>query len=70
MRPQRLALLLICLAITGCETVQPWERGYLARPEMQWDPDRQEARLRDHIYYSKEAASGGNGAAGGGCGCN
>jgi hypothetical protein len=29
-----------------------------------------EAQLRDQIYTSKEASSGGAGAAGGGCGCN
>jgi hypothetical protein len=63
-----LSLGLICLV--GCETVQPWERGTLAKAEMQWQEDVMEARLRDHIYYSKEASSGGTGAAGGGCGCN
>jgi hypothetical protein len=63
-----LSMGLICLV--GCETVQPWERGTLAKAEMQWQEDVMEARLRDHIYYSKEASSGGTGAAGGGCGCN
>lgn len=62
------ALALILLA--GCETVEPWERGTLARPEMQWQTDVMEARLRDQTYASKEASSGGGGAAGGGCGCN
>jgi hypothetical protein len=37
---------------------------------MQWQPDVMEARLRDQIHFGKEASSGGNGAAGGGCGCN
>jgi hypothetical protein len=26
--------------------------------------------LDDHIYFSKEASTGGNGVGGGGCGCN
>ncbi len=68
MKPLLLAAALLALA--GCETVQPWERGTLAREDMQWQPDVMESKLRDHIYYSKEASSGGTGAAGGGCGCN
>ena len=32
--------------------------------------DIMDARLRSQIYASKEASSGGAGAAGGGCGCN
>ncbi len=49
---------------------KPWEKGQLARPEMQFDADPTDARLSDHIYTSKEAASGGYGVGGGGCGCN
>ena len=63
-------LLLAALLLAACETVQPWERGTLAREDMQWQPDVMEDRLRNHIQYSKEASSGGSGAAGGGCGCN
>jgi hypothetical protein len=37
---------------------------------MQWQDDVMEANLRDQIHASKEASSGGTGAAGGGCGCN
>ena len=67
---RKLLLPALLLALCGCETVQPWERGTLAKPEMQWQPDAMEANLQSHIYYSKEASSGGTGAAGGGCGCN
>lgn len=67
----RFALLLIILGTLGaCESVQPWERGTLSREEMAWQPDLMEANLRDQIHASKEASSGGTGAAGGGCGCN
>ena len=65
-----LQIILLAAALCGCETVQPWERGTLARQDMQWQPDVMEARLQQHIYFSKEASSGGDGAAGGGCGCN
>jgi hypothetical protein len=37
---------------------------------MQWQPDRSEISLQAQINASKEASSGGQGAAGGGCGCN
>ncbi len=62
--------LLLLAALAGCETVQPWERGLLAKDEMQWTSDPMEAQLRNQIHASKEASSGGTGAAGGGCGCN
>ena len=62
--------LVAVLAVTGCSTVKPWQRGTLAKPEMNWSPDRLEATLESHIYYSKEASFGGTAAAGGGCGCN
>jgi hypothetical protein len=61
---------LLVLVLAACETVAPWDRGTLAREEMEWQTDRMEARLRDQVYASKEASSGGAGAAGGGCGCN
>jgi len=65
---------LICVAllllIAGCSNVQPWERGSLARQDMQWQPDVMDASLQEQINSSKEASSGGSGAAGGGCGCN
>lgn len=56
--------------LTGCTTVQPWERDILAKPEMAMDYDTITMGLDDHIYFSKEASSGGRGFAGGGCGCN
>ena len=60
---KRLACMVLVGALCGCSTVQPWERGTLALAEMQWQPDVMEARLRDHIHFSKEASSGGSGAA-------
>jgi len=57
---------------SGCEMqpVKPWQRGTLAKPEMQLVPDELENFLDEHIYFSKEAATGGQGVGGGGCGCN
>lgn len=63
-------LLLLLTTMWGCTAVQPWERGNLAKPEMAWSTDSLEDQLHQHIYFSKEASSGGYGAGGGGCGCN
>ncbi|MCU0952905.1 MAG: DUF4266 domain-containing protein [Burkholderiaceae bacterium] len=63
-------LLLAAGALTGCATVQPWEKGNLAKPEMAFDGDPLQARFEQHVYFSKENASGGYGVGGGGCGCN
>lgn len=58
------------IALTGCQTVEPWERGILAKEEMQWQASTMEARFRQQMFNSKEASSGTSGAAGVGCGCN
>ena len=60
------------ISITGCTSlgVEPWDRDILARDEMQLVTDPIEAATDDHIYFSKEASSGGRGFGGGGCGCN
>jgi thiol-disulfide isomerase/thioredoxin len=50
--------------------VRPWERGLLADPAMRLVSDPLEIELDDHMYFSKEASSGGRGFGGGGCGCN
>lgn len=57
-------------AITGCASVEPWQRDVLAKPEMSLDAAPLDAAIDDHIYFSKEASSGGRGFGGGGCGCN
>ncbi len=65
---------MLCVSITvftsGCSSVEPWERGNLAKPEMQVSGDPVDELLMEQVFYSKEASSGGVGAAGGGCGCN
>ena len=63
-------LLLLAVLLPGCAQVRPWEMGVLAKTEMAWDVDVLESALNDHIFFSKEASSGGNSTAGGGCGCN
>ena len=62
--------LVALLTLAGCTHVQPWERGTLARPDMQFTADPLEAALMDQVHDSKEASSGGSQSAGAGCGCN
>ncbi len=59
-------------ATAGCASmgVKPWERDLLAAPGMEIDPNPIVTALDEHIYFSKEASTGGLGTAGGGCGCN
>jgi hypothetical protein len=66
------ALALVLLALGGCADLgaKPWQRGTLARADMSLGCDPVQAGLDDHIYFSKEASSGGRGFGGGGCGCN
>ena len=60
----------IALVLGACAPVRPWERGTLARTEMQFDPNSLQTGLYEQVYESKEAASGGTKTAGAGCGCN
>ena len=66
-------VLLPPLLLAACATIQPpqqWEKGDLAKPAMQVDPDPLALKIEQHIYASKEGATGGYGVGGGGCGCN
>lgn len=69
---QLFILLLVASFSAGCSSmgVDAWDRDILAKPEMQLTTDPIEAATDDHIYFSKEASSGGRGFGGGGCGCN
>jgi hypothetical protein len=67
-----ISLLTLSIVLAGCSGlgVKPWERDVLAQQEMNLISDPIESSLNDHIYFSKEASSGGQGFGGGGCGCN
>jgi hypothetical protein len=67
-----LAVMATLAALGGCSSigVKPWQRSVLARPAMQLNAYPLDAAIDDHVYFSKEASSGGRGFGGGGCGCN
>ncbi|MBB1302527.1 MULTISPECIES: DUF4266 domain-containing protein [Pseudoalteromonas] len=64
-------LTMLILSATGCVSigVEPWQRDLLAKDEMSLSGGL-DAAVDDHIYFSKEASSGGRSFGGGGCGCN
>lgn len=60
----------LLLALSACAEVSPWERGHLAKRQMALQPYPAQAAFQEHIYGSREAASGGSASTGGGgCGC-
>ena len=70
-------ILLPLLAIgglAGCGNIEPWvkpyERDRLADPIMALDDDPVSSAYLQHVYEAREGARGGEGAVGGGCGCN
>lgn len=60
--------------MAGCSNIEPWvkpyERDRLADPIMALDPAPVSTSYIQHVYEAREGARGGEGAAGGGCGCN
>jgi uncharacterized protein DUF4266 len=63
-------LVLMAAAVAACTSVAPYQRGYLARPDMAFEDSQGNARALEKTYAAKEAASGGASVGGGGCGCN
>lgn len=63
---------LAAVGLTGCSTVrvQPWERATTASYAMRADRDPLATAAAEHTYFSREAAHGGRGVGGSGCGCN
>ena len=65
---------MISIALAGCSPIQPWvkpyQREHLADPIMSFDRHPASSAYLDHVYSVRQAARGGTGAVGGGCGCN
>jgi len=71
-----IAALATLLVLGGCSSiniepwVKPYERDRLADPIMFLDMDPVSSAYIYHVYEAREGARGGEGTAGGGCGCN
>ena len=50
--------------------VRPHQRAHLADRIMRVEGDRLSRSADQHVLVTREGAFGGNGTAGGGCGCN
>lgn len=61
---------LLLSVLVGCATVQPWERGTLAKPVMATDDPVHETTQKQRTYSAKEGGAAATGVGGGGCGCN
>lgn len=69
------ALVIAGVLFSGCANtnmvrVKPWERATLAGYTMRADRDPLHAAMSEHIFFSRETATGGRGVGGSGCGCN
>jgi len=53
----------------GVKEVKPWQKATLAEPVMAGGVAPTLAKFATKVFISKEATLGGNGVAGGGCGC-
>ena len=67
-----LAAIGVLMLLSGCASldVKVWDRDLLARDDMRLDANPVDGAIDEHMYFSKEASSGGRSYAGGGCGCN
>jgi hypothetical protein len=67
-----MACLVAMALLSGCSSlgVEPWQRDLLSRRDMLPGGSRLDDAIDDHLYFSKEASSGGRSFGGGGCGCN
>jgi len=62
----------LLLGASACaHNVRPWQREHQARMQRQLDQRAPSVRsFEEHMWTVREGAAGGNGKAGGGCGCN
>lgn len=71
---QFLLPVLVANGLSACGNIEPWvkpyERDRVADPIMFLDGDPVSSAYIQHVYEAREGARGGEGAAGGGCGCN
>ncbi len=61
---------LLLAASASCATVEPWERGTLAKPVMATEDPPHETAQKLRTYSAKEGGAAATGVGGGGCGCN
>ena len=71
---RRLFIVSLACLVSACGSIKPWvkpyERQNIADEIMSFERDPVADSYLHHVYDAREAARGGDGASGGGCGCN
>jgi hypothetical protein len=71
---RRLLFIALLFSIAACSPIKPWvkpyERQKIADEIMSFERNPIADSYLHHVYDAREAARGGDGASGGGCGCN
>lgn len=71
---RRLILITLLVSVAACSPIKPWvkpyERQKIADEIMSFGRDPVADSYLHHVFDAREAARGGDGASGGGCGCN
>jgi len=65
-----LVLAIAFLFSSGCVTVRPEDKEFLADPAMTFGADGTVEAHDTHVFSNREGSFGGTGVSGGGCGCN
>jgi len=66
----RIVAALMLAGLGACAPVAPYQKGYLARPDMGFEESPGMAKTLEKVFVAKEAASGSGNVGGSGCGCN
>lgn len=71
---RRLLLIALLFSMAACSPIKPWvkpyERQKIADEIMSFERNPIADSYLHHVFDAREAARGGDGASGGGCGCN
>jgi len=71
---RRLLFIALLFSVAACSPIKPWvkpyERQKIADEIMGFERNPIADSYLHHVYDAREAARGGDGASGGGCGCN
>ncbi|MCF6777222.1 DUF4266 domain-containing protein [Thiotrichales bacterium 19X7-9] len=64
-------MLSLVLLMSACASVKPWQKEYLAKPQMSLESSTPLAeQFKQEVYTSRAASKGGYSFGGGGCGCD
>ena len=63
-------LVVAAASASGCVTVRPEEREFLADPAMTFGAEGTAGAQEEHVLGNREGSYGAGSVTGGGCGCN